>query len=115
HSGIYTGMVFPGMGRNGIPLEFQWNSVLYLFVTDKQCLFGDHATQTRPLSSSHHHQPCSPTPPTMFVTTTALRDLPRWTFPHHNHRHAAPRCSTTHLTSTDTNDPRAPTRTIYER
>jgi hypothetical protein len=31
HSGIYTGMVlgmaFPGMGRNGIPVEFQWNSV----------------------------------------------------------------------------------------
>ncbi|KIJ90076.1 hypothetical protein K443DRAFT_117139, partial [Laccaria amethystina LaAM-08-1] len=107
--------IYTGMGRNGIPFVYLLLIIVYLFVTDKQHLFGDHATQTRPLSSSHHHQPCSPTRPTMFVTTTALRDLPRWTFPQHNHRHAAPRCSTTHLTSADTNDPRAPTQTIYER
>ncbi|KIJ93782.1 hypothetical protein K443DRAFT_643488, partial [Laccaria amethystina LaAM-08-1] len=70
HSGIYTGMVpgmaFPGMGRNGIPVEFRSNSVCLfsLFIcTNEVYLATKHGHSPLPT----HHQPCS-SPPPPFVT-----------------------------------------------
>jgi hypothetical protein len=63
--------------------EFHWNPfdhllriIVCLFVmANKQYLFGNHAHQTRPLSSSHHHQQCSSPPPPFVTAHDGLNDV----------------------------------------
>jgi hypothetical protein len=84
-SGIYTrmvpGMAFPGMGRNGIPVEFRSNSVslFSLFIcTNDVYLATKHSHSILPT----HHQPCSSPPPAFVPAHDGLKTLP--------HRHQSP-------------------------
>jgi hypothetical protein len=115
HSGIYTGMVpgmaFPGMGRNGIPLEFQRNSIrisfvyllliVYLFVRMMFIWQPNTATLCFPPTTTnlarHHHRPLVTAHNGLNITVTNGR-----------HPHPSPMPTTTTASSATSPSERAP-------